>query len=222
MRTSWFLWPLCGGVVCLFLLSAGSPKVAGQSGSRGLGRGITAGGRGTPGGGGSFGGGGLDGIDALTSAAELANWLAATDAARRNGRQAAVDARLLQFLRESKYRNWAPFPGANPGDLLLRHPHGTHQETYVNRVAAADPEGLPPGAIIVQENFQKDQRKLVDVTVMCRLTGFDPEHGDWYWVKFRPDGTVVRDGETRLSGKVVSCIECHGRAAGGDFVFSND
>ena len=64
------------------------------------------------------------------------------------------------------------------------------------------------------------------ITVMYRTRGFDPQHNDWYWVKYNPDGTVARTpaakGSKRISGKFKSCIDCHSGAKGDDFYFAND
>jgi len=61
---------------------------------------------------------------------------------------------------------------------------------------------------------------------MYRSKDYDPDNGDWYWVKFNPDGTVAHApaamGGMQLSGKVKSCIGCHSGAEGKDMVFAND
>ena len=54
----------------------------------------------------------------------------------------------------------------------------------------------------------------------------NPEHGDWFWVKYLPDGSVARTpadkGNKPIKGRFASCIECHASADGDDYVFAND
>jgi hypothetical protein len=61
---------------------------------------------------------------------------------------------------------------------------------------------------------------------MYKTNGYNPKAGDWYWVKYNPDGSVASKstdaGDVMLSGRVNGCINCHGDADGGDFVFFND
>ena len=64
------------------------------------------------------------------------------------------------------------------------------------------------------------------VTVMYRSTGYNTAAGDWYWVKYLPNGQVdtmeTPKGRMRLAGKVGGCIDCHSGADGGDYAFFND
>ena len=64
------------------------------------------------------------------------------------------------------------------------------------------------------------------VTVMYKTPNYNPDAGDWYWVKYLADGKVDQKatpmGNIRLAGKPKGCIECHADAAGGDYAFFND
>jgi hypothetical protein len=62
---------------------------------------------------------------------------------------------------------------------------------------------MPSDAILVMENYGRDKTTFQSVNVMHKVKGFAPEHGDWFWVTYNPDGKVVE------SGKVKSCIDCH-------------
>jgi hypothetical protein len=126
---------------------------------------------------------------------------------------------------ESPYQKWDALPGKN--DLHEgAAPHGAFLRTYANKTAARDPKALPYGSVLVTENYDKDKKTLKDVTVMYRSKGADPQHGDWYWLKYLPDGSIARtpeqEGKKAIAGKVASCIECHSKAGGRDLVFSND
>jgi len=127
--------------------------------------------------------------------------------------------------KESPYQKWSSFPGKE-GPQKGENPHGPATKTFLNKSAASDPAKLPEGSIIVTENYSEDQKTLRDITVMYRFKGTDPAHNDWYWLKYLPGGAIARssdkEGKKPIAGKVASCIECHTRAGGSDFVFSND
>jgi len=97
---------------------------------------------------------------------------------------------------------------------------------YLNRTAAGNSSTLPDRSIVVKENYAGDGTTLAAITVMYRSKGYNSDAGDWYWVKYNPDGTVASTppdkGSMRLSGRPKGCIECHNSAEGGDFAFFND
>lgn len=125
-----------------------------------------------------------------------------------------------------KYQNWAPVPGQSDAAYPGESPHGAFLKMYLNRKAAGSPGNLPDGSIIIKENYEADGKTLAAITVMYRTKGYNQAAGDWYWVKYNPDGTVAtappEKGSARLSGKPKGCIECHGGAEGDDFAFFND
>lgn len=133
-----------------------------------------------------------------------------------------IAAELWSLIQTENYReHWKMWPGK---EALYKgtHPHGTLLTTYVNSTgydAVVKKENqLPPGTIIVMENYMPD-KTLEAITVMYNLVPFDPEHGNWFWVRYAPDGkpmTMEKDGETMtLAGKVPDCIECHTASSSG-------
>ena len=80
--------------------------------------------------------------------------------------------------------------------------------------------------VVIKENYGSDKRTLKAITVMYRSEGHDPQHNDWYWVKYNPDGSPAQAppemGSMRLAGRVTGCIHCHQDAAVNDFAFIND
>ena len=72
------------------------------------------------------------------------------------------------------------------------------------------------------------QKYLKAVTVMVKRPGYDPEDKDWFWIKYAPDGTVMKNKKgMALAGRVakgmpIGCISCHQSASGSDFVFSHN
>lgn len=128
---------------------------------------------------------------------------------------------LWQHLEETDYQSWPPYAGT-PDDLYEgQRPHGALLRTYANQQAAAHPDDLPEGSIIVKENYSPD-RELAAITVMQKSSGYDPENQDWFWVKYDPDGSVAQENGKTLAGKVPGCIGCHASAAGDDYVYTND
>jgi len=127
--------------------------------------------------------------------------------------------------QDSPYTKWGSLPGKT-GMREGADPHGAFIQTFANKTATDRPDTLPYGAILVAENYDTDQKTLKDITVMYRSKGADPKHGDWYWLKYLPDGSVARtsdkEGKKPIAGVVASCIDCHSKAAGRDLVFSND
>ena len=129
---------------------------------------------------------------------------------------------LWSEIQGAKYQeNWKTWPGK--GKMYKgTHPHGALLSTYVNDTAFGAVQKkeneLPYGSIIIKENYMPD-KKLGAITVMQRIEGFNPDAGDWFWVKFAPDGnpmTMEKDGMAMtLAGKVPGCIGCHQASTGG-------
>lgn len=115
------------------------------------------------------------------------------------------------------YTEWAQFPGVE-GTIASAAPHGPLSQVFVN---AQVEEGianftgrLPDGSIIVKRSFDDTMTESGDgITVMWKVSGFDPVNNDWFWTAF------TFDGEVAASGEVLSCIVCHGAVRGNDFVF---
>jgi len=141
-------------------------------------------------------------------------------------RPKSFEAQFWDYLQGAKYTNWAPGPGQNGDVYEGQSPHGAFLKMYLNRKAIANSAELPLGSVIVKENYGDDKKTLMAITVMYRAKGYNAEGGNWYWVKYNPDGTVAKappaKGGMTLAGKVKGCISCHGDADGDDFSFFND
>ncbi len=134
------------------------------------------------------------------------------------GHMPEADAKAVwsYITKDSPYTKWKMWPGKE-GIYPGKSPHGAFLKLYVNDIAyeaakAAKP--MPDGAIIVKENYAEDKKTLAAITPMYKKKGFNPEAGDWWWAKYKPDGTAA------ASGKVKSCIECHAAAKKADYLFS--
>lgn len=117
-----------------------------------------------------------------------------------------------------------------------QHPHGAVLDTIEGNLTV----GGHAGRVIVKRNFggpdvseanvANDPAKYLGaVTVMFkREAGYDAENKDWFWAKFKPDGSLDKNPKgVQLAGRVAKgkpkgCIACHTAAPGGDLVFNND
>ena len=139
-------------------------------------------------------------------------------------RKATFEENLWKYLESVCYDQWSP--AGDRGDFRESdEPHGALVKTYMNRLAAGNPKTLPSGSMVIKENYSPD-KKLMAITLMYKQKGFNPEAGDWYWVKFMPNGKVAQmdtpRGKMNIAGKAKGCIECHSGADGGDYSFFND
>lgn len=132
------------------------------------------------------------------------------------------EVRLQDYLKAMHYENWAPHSGTDGDFTAGQGPHGAFLKVYLNRMAASDPKSPPHGSILVKENYGPDKKTLMALTVMYRVKGFDPEHNDWYWVKYEPNGAASQMNGMSVAGRVKMCADCHSSADGNDFVFGND
>ena len=131
---------------------------------------------------------------------------------------------LWAHLQDEDYRaNWDLWPGK--GELYDGgEPHGLRLTMYVN-AAALDAlhqgvESLPDGAIVVKENYTPDGT-LAAITTMYKRTGYNPEHADWYFVKYLPDGSLDQaPNGMELQGRLPGCQGCHIARAANDYLFS--
>ena len=115
-------------------------------------------------------------------------------------------------------------------------PHGAVLDTIDSRITVNG----HAGAVIIKRNYggsgvskeavaNDPDKYLKAVTVMFkREKGYDSADRDWFWVKFKPDGSLHTNPKgIKLAGRVAKgmpagCIACHQGAPGGDFVFNNN
>ena len=133
----------------------------------------------------------------------------------------ATAGAVWAFLEATDFRNsWELWPGKGE-KYEGSEPHGALLTTYVNAPAlqaVTDLAGeMPVGSIVVKDNFMPDGM-LGASTVMYKVEGYNPEAGDWWWVKFMPDGSVDMDGMAQ--GRVEGCIGCHAGGADNDYLMT--
>ena len=120
-------------------------------------------------------------------------------------------AALWDFISNEKpYNRWEFWPD-HAGLQKGGSPHGVFHRVYVNdKAIKAKGWPLGSGAILVKENFN-EKKELTFVTVMYKVRGYQPKTGDWYWVKYTPEGSPAEAGTPQ------SCINCHANAADRDY-----
>ena len=147
-------------------------------------------------------------ISALLTIALSTNLLAA-ELPSTNGKD------VIDYLNKNNYQSWQLWPGKTKL-YEGKHPHGALLTTYVSKGAydaiEAKSGGIPDGEFIVKENYTPD-KKLAAVTVMYKKDGYNAEGGDWFWLKYAPDGTIQKEG------KVGGCIGCHASVKNNDWLF---
>lgn len=124
------------------------------------------------------------------------------------------------------YSTWT-VPEGFSGWQEGKSPHGAVLRYFVNDIAAG---GLTKdGAVIIKENYSEESEDaLKSVTVMEKRQGYDPETQNWFYVKYSPDGKVMKNPQgVELAGLVgkgkgQGCVPCHAAAGGDDYLFMND
>jgi hypothetical protein len=102
---------------------------------------------------------------------------------------------------------YASWPQPEPGIIASSAGHGDYVQNWVNptadaHIAAAAGGDMPDGSILVKQGYADAAgTELANLTVMHK-TG-----GDWFWVAFKPDGSVAVEGYTAdVQG---ACVGCH-------------
>jgi hypothetical protein len=124
---------------------------------------------------------------------------------------------LWSHLEEADYtanfRLWPEKGELYPGT----EPHGMLLTTYLNDLAhgalTSGAGAMPAGAIVVKENYMPDS-VLAAVTVMYKVDAYNPDFGNWFFVKRLANGTV------EASGRVPMCQACHSAQAANDYLFT--
>lgn len=123
--------------------------------------------------------------------------------------------------KDAAYNTWKSL-ARQKADDGIENPHGDISRTYANKIASDDATALPNGSILVREDYD-DKGKRKSISVMYRVKDYDKDHGNWYWFTYQENGSIARNTEKKaIAGKVASCVDCHTKANGKDFVFSND
>lgn len=111
----------------------------------------------------------------------------------------------------SPYSTWGFWPdhkGLQEGNA----PHAPLHKVFVNEAGLKSAHApVEYGAILVKENIGLD-KELKALTVMYKVKDYNPSAGDWFWVKYNPEGKAEK------AGKPQGCISCHGSAEDSDYI----
>ena len=125
--------------------------------------------------------------------------------------------KLWTYMTETNhYQGWGYWPGY-AGMYPGKSPHGKYLKLFANPIAlkaAREGKPMPDGAILVKENYGGDKKTLKAVTPMYKVKGYNPEGGDWFWVKYGPNGKI------QAAGKPKGCVDCHRAVKDKDWVFT--
>ncbi|NDV20139.1 hypothetical protein GO013_12010 [Pseudodesulfovibrio sp. JC047] len=126
-------------------------------------------------------------------------------------------AKLWEYITTvDPYTEWGFWPD-HEGMQDGRAPHGPKHKVFVNATGLKCMMApVMPGTIEVKENYSEDEKELLVITVMYKIKGYNPDAGDWYWVKYMPDGTVKK------AGKPAGCIGCHATRVANDYILVHE
>lgn len=133
--------------------------------------------------------------------------------------QDKVEATTLE-QEIANYTEWQT-PDWVEGYTESAHPLPAYVKYYVNPAGMSDLDNPPNGSIFIKEQFNK-KKKLLGITVMKKIDGYDPENKDWYWAIADTKAKVTNAGKLNSSW-TSACISCHKKGDGGDdLLFVND
>lgn len=118
-------------------------------------------------------------------------------------------------------QGWEDWNQVEPWDGIRNSSDCTHgpyvQITYNDLAADNIGSTQPDGAIIVKRGHDAPDGSapVGFVTVMQKIEGYDPDNGDWFWLRVSDDGTL---SDTEL-GSASFCYGCHS-AGGQDYLLT--
>ncbi|MDW7733187.1 MAG: cytochrome P460 family protein [Methanolobus sp.] len=135
-----------------------------------------------------------------------------------NATSAQSDAAALytQITEEDTYKEWELMPGTSEMDPGTG-PHGDMITVYVSDDAfsaiGGNAEVMPNGSILLKEGYSSEG-ELEQIVLMQKIDGYDPEHNDWFWAAYSPDGEVLSEGS------LSTCYDCHSQVQDNDYIFT--
>ena len=118
------------------------------------------------------------------------------------------------------YESWPPpenFTGIQESNSV----HGNYVQIWPNEISSeffrdtTTGEIMPSGSIIIKEAYTDEQgENKTGITVMKKIIDYHPVNSDWFWVSYKPDGSLAGK-----NGAEESCYSCH--HSGKDYVLFN-
>lgn len=121
------------------------------------------------------------------------------------------------ITQTNSYKSWSFWPGLSAMYTGKSEAHGPVLNNYVSedvKKALSDNSAMPEGGIVVKENFN-NEKVLQALTVMYKAKGYDPQHDDWFWGYYKPDGSIIDQGKIKM------CIDCHELAKNRPYIWSD-
>lgn len=127
-----------------------------------------------------------------------------------------IDGEVLfrRITTDDNYKKFRYMPGnegLNPG----QSPHGVYHRIYANNTLLDtlpnSSKEAPNGSIIVKENYNLN-KELEKITVMAKVSNYNPRANNWFWAIYKSDGEVISEG------KLTGCISCHSGMRDNDFI----
>ncbi|MFO7544481.1 MAG: cytochrome P460 family protein [Trueperaceae bacterium] len=112
---------------------------------------------------------------------------------------------------------------ANAQKSFIESMHPVAKDVYFNETAAstAHDQSFPyaEGSAVVKETLDASTMQVVVLTAMRKVTGFDPDNGDWQYGMFerQADGSFMGGWMDPESSAM--CVSCHVGAADRDYTF---
>jgi hypothetical protein len=140
--------------------------------------------------------------------------------------QAIRDAMRRQYGQSSDpvtlaYQGWrrfttSPYRSAVHGERFVNN----YANDVAKRYGFYEKSGqMPSGAIVAKDSFTVTANGNVTTGPLFLMekkqAGFDPNTGDWLFMMFLPDGTLVGDAPDRNTDSVAFCAKCHNTAPPG-------
>ncbi len=124
-----------------------------------------------------------------------------------------------RITKETNYTTYNYWPGQK-GIRRGQSPHGAYHRIYINSVLYNNlpikNNIAPYGSFIIKENYSPE-KQLLAITLMTKIKDYNPEHNDWFWAKYSPNGEILTKGKEK-EGVLNSCIKCHQGMKDNDYV----
>ena len=95
------------------------------------------------------------------------------------------------------YESWTQ-PGNFSGIQESNSVHGNYVQIWLNEISSeflhdtTAGEIMPSGSIIIKEAYSNILgENTTGITVMKKITDYDPTHNDWFWVSYKFNGSLA-------------------------------
>lgn len=109
----------------------------------------------------------------------------------------------------NQHENWEGIKPSHDGT------HGSHVQIWLNDSSLTSIQNqsseLSENSILVKEGYNNNTgSSLTGITVMKKIAGYNSNGGNWFWAKYKSNGSIEN------AGKISNCISCH--SPGDDYI----